>query len=192
MTDFFSAHSLREDAEAAATAEAKVIARKKTRKYYVLGALAAVAIIPTAAYAVITGIIGSGTINGEAAAAPTPMTVTNGVGTPALNPGDTADITFTVNNANTFKVEVKTIEATGFTTNTPGCNIADFTTTLPVNGAAYTLTGDADSRTVPAKAGGNNGTKVITIPNAITLKPTATKSCAYSIPVTITGDQRVN
>lgn len=186
-TDYFSAHASREAAERSA----KDLAKKRTRKFVIVGAIAAVAVIPTAAYAIITGIIGTGTISSDAGAAPVNMTVANANGgNQPLYPGSQADVKFTVSNPNPYPVTLQSIEATGFTAGAP-CSVADFTTTLPSTGSyTFPSTFSEESLTVPGKVGQSNGTKTITIPNGIKLKSTATASCGYSIPVKVTGQQK--
>ncbi|PRY19270.1 hypothetical protein CLV70_13633 [Pseudosporangium ferrugineum] len=164
--------------------QAKKAAAKKTRKYVALGAVAAVAVIPTAAYAIISGLTGSGTVEGEAYATQN-LTVTAGAAAPKLFPGAEANVTFRVNNPNPFPVLLQKVEATNFAPK-DGCSITWFTTTLPVNGTSYAFPGypEADL-TVPKQ-----GYKDVTIPNGIKLDTDATKGCGFTLSITVTGAQK--
>lgn len=164
--------------------QAKTAAKRRTRKYVLLGAVAAVAVIPTAAYAIITGLTGSGTVEGDGYVAQN-LTVSEGAALPKLFPGAQTDISFKVANPNPFPVKLQKVEATGFSAKN-ACDPTWFTTTLPVTGAAYSFPGFSDEAlTVPA-----NGDKVITIPNAVKLANDATKGCGFTLPITVTGAQK--
>lgn len=164
--------------------QAKRAAVKKTRKYAVLGAIAAVAIVPGAAYAIISGITGSGTVEGDAYEAQN-MTVTDGAAAVKLFPGSQTDVSFTVNNPNAFPVKLQSVKPTGFIVRN-GCDPTWFSTTLPLTGMAYAFPGFADEDlTVPA-----GGSKVVTIPDAVKLLNSATKGCGFSLPITVTGAQK--
>lgn len=185
MTEYFSAHTSSEEAKAAA----KAVARKKNRKYVVLGAIAAVAVIPSAAYAFIVGITGSGNIDSEAGET-AQLVISQGATAPKLFPGGKVNVSFKVANPNPFPVVLKKVDATGFVVKND-CNPAWFTTTLPVTGASYTFPGFSTADlTIPAKTGAGNGEKTITIPDAVSLSDAATKSCGFNVAITITGDQK--
>jgi len=165
--------------------QAKAAAKKKTRKYVVLGSILAVAVIPSAAYAIISGITGSGTVEGQGYETQN-MTISEGAASPKLFPGSQTDVSFKVNNPNPFPVKLEQVAPTGFTAK-DGCAVGLFSSTLPLNGTAFTFPGFSDSDlTVPA-----NGSKTVTIPNAVKLSETATKGCGFTLPITVTGAQKV-
>lgn len=183
MQEYHSAHALREDAEQ----QAKQAARRRTRKLTLVGIVAAVAIIPTAAYAVITGITGSGTVKSEDGAEKVALVISESDKAPALYPGKSADISFKVSNANPYAVKLSQITAGKLVSK---CDVTLFSSPLPTNGTPYTFPGFSDtSLTIPAKVGNVAGTKVITIKKGLKLSSKATTSCAYSLPITISGDQ---
>lgn len=172
--------------EKVVTEQAKAAAKKKTRKYVVLGAIGAVAIIPSAAYAIITGITGSGTVEGEAYETQN-MTVTEGAAAPKLFPGAQTNVSFKVNNPNPFPVLLEKVQPTGFAAKNQ-CDPTWFTTTLPLNGTSFTFPGFAAADlTIPA-----NGSKTVTIPDAVQLKESAPKNCGFSLPITVTGAQKAS
>ena len=165
-------------------AKAKKAAAKKTRKYVVLGAIAAVAVVPTAAYALIVGLTGSGTVEGEGYEA-VPLTVTEGAAAPKLFPGSQTDVSFKVNNPNPFPVKLEKVQPTGFSAK-DGCAVGLFSTTLPLNGTSFMFPGFSDGDlTVPA-----NGSKTVTIPNAVKLSEGAARGCGFTMPITVTGAQK--
>ena len=166
------------------TAKAKKAAAKKTRKYVVVGAILAVAVIPSAAFALITGLTGSGTVEGEGYESQN-MTITDAAAATKLFPGSQADVSFKVNNPNPFPVKLERVQPTGFSAK-DGCAIGVFSTTLPLNGSAFTFPGFSDEAlTVPA-----NGSKTVTIPNAVKLSEGAARGCGFTMPITITGAQK--
>lgn len=185
-TDYFSAHATREEAEAAA----KLAAKRRTRKFVVVGAAAAV-LLPTAAWAVITGITGTGDVNAAAGKAKEELVITEGTGSPALFPGTSGDITFKVANPNPYAVRLNTIASNGLTP-TEGCQAAWYSSDLPASGSSYSFPKEMtdEELTIPAKKDGVNGTQTIVIKDAIKLSEDATTSCGYKISITITGDQK--
>jgi hypothetical protein len=158
-------------------------AKKKTRKYVVIGAIAAVAIIPSAAYAYMSL---TGTGNAEATAYQAKnMPVSQAQFTSELWPGATADLKFVVSNPNPFPVRITDIAATGADTfNGGGCvNGANLTGKVMALDTNYTLP-SADQVTV---AGG--GAEWVTVKDAVTLGTGATAGCGFKVAVKVTGIQ---
>ncbi len=164
--------------------QAKQAAKKKTRKYVVLGAVAAVAVIPTAAYAAMT-LFGTGNAEVFAYQAQN-MPVTNTAFSKTLYPGASANLTFRVDNPNPFPVNITKIAATGADTfNGGGCpNGAN------LSGPVMGLNQDYPLPT--AVEVGAGGYANVTVPNAVTLGSNATNGCGFKIAVKITGAQKVN
>jgi hypothetical protein len=161
-------------------AEAMKAAKRKTRKYTAVGAILAVAVVPTAAYAYMSGIFGSGNVSGEAYEAT--MTVSSSTaGQMKLYPGANIDVQFKVNNPNPFPIEVTQVQATSFSSTDCGSNLAWFSG--PVSALNKPITLAAPVRVAA------NGNSNVSIPQGIKLSETATKGCGFAMGLKVTGNQ---
>ena len=162
--------------------QAMQAAKKKTRKYVLIGAVAAVAIIPTAAYAYMSL---TGTGNAEAAAYQAKnMPVTQTQFSQELWPGASADLKFVVSNPNPFPVKITDIAATSADSFTAGCvNGANLTGKVMSTNSNYTLPA-ADQVTIPG-----NGATWVTVKDAVTLSSDATAGCGFKVGIKVTGLQ---
>jgi hypothetical protein len=162
--------------------QAMQAAKKKTRKYVLVGAIAAVAIIPTAAYAYMTL---TGTGNAEATAYQARnMPVSQTQFSQELWPGASADLKFVVSNPNPFPVKITDIAATSADTFTGGSvNGANLTGKAMSTNSNYALPA-ADQVTIAG-----NGDAWVTVKDAVTLSPNATAGCGFKVAIRVTGVQ---
>lgn len=177
--EYFSAHSSQAEADAAAKSNAV----KKARKWAVVGAIAAVVVLPTAAFAYYSDIFGTGSISGDEATAATLTVNQDGVEKAKLHPDTPVDVKFRVYNPNPFPVSVTKVQATDFSSS----NCTTPTQQAWFSGFATQLNQDvslATAVTVP-----KNGNAVVTIPQGLKLSADATKSCQYTIALKVTAAQ---
>jgi acyl dehydratase len=170
--------------DAAVTAQAKQLAKKRSRKYVAFTAGAATLLAAGGAYAAML-------INGEGTASATAyqeqqLEITNGRFSGPLFPGGKIDLVFTVKNPNPFKVKAKTIGLTAGKNPTIACKAGE---EVHLSGPLATK---ATSVTIPAAdqtvIDGNGATTTVTIHDAVQLSNNATKGCALTVPFTLTGE----
>jgi hypothetical protein len=159
-------------------------AKKKTRKYVVIGAIAAVAIIPSAAYAYMQ-LTGTGNAEAKAYSAKN-MPVTDTQFSKELYPGAKADLKFVVNNPNPFAVKITDIMATDANTfNGGGCPDGQ-----NLSGKAMNLNSNYALTTAEQVVVAGGGASWVTIADAVTLSPNAANGCGFKIAIKVTGTQQ--
>lgn len=170
--------------DAAVTAQAKKMAKKKSRKYVVAAAGLATVLAAGGAWAAMQ-VSGDGTASAEAYTEK-PLTVTEAAFSGPLFPGGKIDLTFKVTNPNPFKVKVKTIGLKQGAPPAITCKSGEEQfLSGPVGAQGTSFTIPAADQTV---IDGNGGNGTVTIKNAVSLSNNATKGCAVTVPFTITGE----
>lgn len=170
--------------DAAVTAQAKKMAKKKSRKYTAVGAAGAVLLTAGGAWAAMT-VFGSGTAS-VTAGQEKELQIVEASFSDQLYPATSVDLIIKVKNPNPFKVKVKTI----------GLKAGENPTVTCTGNDAQYLSGPFSTQdptvTLPAadQATINGGGYVsqIKISNAIRLSNDAKKGCALTVPFTITGE----
>jgi hypothetical protein len=160
--------------------------RKTRRKYFgipasIVALFAVLAVGSGVAYAAIT-IFFSGSATAEAYVTKTPV-ISAAHFTGQLYPGAVSNLKFTVTNENPFPVKITSVAATSASNFTGGCaNGANLTG--PVSSLNQNL---AVNAVVPA-----NGSKIVEVPNAITLSNAATAGCSFKVEFKVTASGAAN
>lgn len=168
--------------DAAVTAQAKNLAKKKSRKYVALGAAAVLLTTTGGAWAAMT-IFGEGSVSAEAYQAKG-LTVTDTKLSKKLHPGAEADIIMKVTNPNPFPVKVTQIARTGNPTDvSAGCDMSKVSSPVTQTPAAYDIPADEQ---VTVGAEGEATVKVLKV---VKLDLSATAGCGFTVGIKITGVQ---
>jgi hypothetical protein len=164
------------------TEQARKIAKKKTRKFYAIGAAGAVMLTAGGAWAAMT-IFGESSLTAQEYQAKN-LVISNVELSQQLWPGSEADLNMRITNQNPFPVKITQIAATGAPTAvTPGCDISKVTGPLGSN-PAYNIP-TADQPTV----GGNVTNQLVTLPKAVKLDLAATQGCGFKVNFKVTALQ---
>lgn len=168
--------------DAAVTREAKQLAKKRSRKYVIIGGGLATLLTAGGAWAAMS-VFGTGSAGAEAYEAQQ-LTVTNGHLSKDLYPGASANLLFNVANNNPFPVKVQKVTVDGALTNVT----CDAATQAKLSG----LVEDGKSRGIAAAdqveipAGGNAN---ITVPDAVRLALSSTEGCGFTVNIKVDGKQ---
>lgn len=174
--------------DAAVTAHAKQLAKKRSRKY-VIGA-AGLATVLTAGGAWAAMLVTGDSTATVAAYQEQQLDVKNAAFSGPLFPGGKIDLTFTVTNPNPFKVKVKTIALQQGANPAVTCKPGEekfLSGPVGVKGTSFDI--PAADQTV---IGANGATGTVTIRNAVALSNDATKGCSLTVPFTITGESQAS
>ncbi|GIE76542.1 hypothetical protein Aph02nite_24920 [Actinoplanes philippinensis] len=170
--------------DAAVTAQAKQMAKKRSRKYVVAAAGLATVLAAGGAWAAMQ-VTGDGTASATAYQEQQ-LTITDAAFSGPLFPGGKIDLTFKVTNPNPFKVKVRTIGLKQGSPPAITCKQGeDKYLSGPIGAAGTSFTIPAADQTV---IDANGATGTVTIKNAVQLSNDATKGCALTLPFTITGE----
>ncbi len=172
--------------DAAVKAQAKTLAKKRSRKYVFAGAAAVLAVTTGAAWAAMK-VTGDGTAS-AAAYEEQPLTISDAKFSGPLFPGGKVNLTFEVTNPNPFKVKVKTISLKDGAPPAISCKSGEERfLSGPVGATGTSFTIPAADQTV---SNGNGGKGTVTISNAVSLSNDATKGCSLTVPFTVTGESQ--
>ena len=161
--------------------QAKTTAKRKARKYTLIGAGAAVLLSAGGAYAAMT-IFGDGQVSATAYQAKN-LTVTDAKPATDLYPGAQADLQMTIQNQNPFPVKITQLTAIGAPTDvSTGCDISKVS---GPNGQLGTY--DIPAADQPTVNGG--WTQTVTIPKVINLDLSATAGCGFKLNIKVTAVQ---
>jgi hypothetical protein len=168
--------------DAAVTAQAKQMAKKKSRKYAIIGAALTIPLVAGGAWAAMT-IFGEGSATANKYEAQN-LVVSDTSFSKPIFPGVSSNLVFKVTNPNPFAVKVSAIQLNG----NPqiSCDVA--ADANKITGPLGTQT----SYTIPAADQvevAPNGNRTVTIPNAVKLDFSATGSCSITLPFKVTGTQ---
>jgi hypothetical protein len=168
--------------DAAVREQAKTTAKRKARKYTVIGAGLAVVLSAGGAYAAMT-MLGNGSVTAKAYQAKD-LTVTDAKPATDLYPGVESDLVMTVKNDNPFPVKITSLKATGAPTNvSAGCDLSKVTGPNGSLATQYNIP-TADQPTV------NGGsTQPVTIPKVLKMDISATQGCGFTIAIQVTAVQ---
>lgn len=170
--------------ENAVNDQAKKAAKRKTRKYTVLGALGAVLILPAAAYAAVT-LWGFGDVSASATEIQA-LTITDVSLTAPLVPGVTVGSKGIVHNPNNFPVTVTDVitRTTGLGVTGVGC-VASTVHPVGTFGSFGGAVGDGWKQALTPVTIAANSAEWVTVPEAVLQDSGATAMCGFTAKIAV-------